>query len=171
MVDTLPIEIERKYIIRIPDAEIMQKYKGYTKSEILQIYLASEKRITHRIRKRLAGGNAVYTETKKIRIDSMSSIEDEHEISEQDFLKLSARVKEGTVPIRKIRHTFEYKGHVFEVDIYSEWKKTCILETELSSRTEIVEFPDFIEIIEEVTGNRAYSNAAMSKQFPKESEC
>lgn len=167
----LPTEIERKYIIRIPDTETMRKYEGYTESEILQIYLKTEGRSTHRIRRRSTDGKAVYTETKKIRIDSMSCIEDERKISECEFSRLSNNVADATVPIRKVRHTFEYKGHIFEVDIYPEWKRTCILETELSTRTESVEFPDFIEIIEEVTGNRAYSNASMSRAFPKESEC
>jgi CYTH domain-containing protein len=167
----LPTEIERKYIIRIPDTETMRKYEGYTESEILQIYLKTESSGTHRIRRRLTDGKAVYTETKKIRIDSMSCIEDEREISEYEFSSLSNGALKGTAPVRKVRHTFEYKGHTFEVDIYPEWKRTCILEIELSTRTESVEFPDFIKMIEEVTGNRAYSNASMSRAFPKESEC
>ena len=42
------------------------------------------------------------------------------------------------------------------------------METELESREEEVEFPSFIEILREVTGDKAYSNAAMSRTFPAE---
>jgi CYTH domain-containing protein len=42
------------------------------------------------------------------------------------------------------------------------------MEIELRSRDETVNIPDFIEIISEVTGNKKYSNAAMSENFPEE---
>ena len=162
------IEIERKYIIKIPDVEKMRAEEKYSPSEILQIYLSSPRGVTHRIRKRETGGAAVYTETKKIRIDKMSCHEDEREISEREFLALSKNIREGTQPIKKTRHVFIYEGHAFEVDVYPAWKSSCILETELASAGETVNFPDFIEVISEVTGNPAYTNYAMSKSFPEE---
>lgn len=164
----IPIEIERKYIIEIPDEEKMRICNGYTMSEIVQIYIESQSRVTHRVRSRKANGKTVYTETKKIRIDKMSSYEDEKEISEREFLSLSNNIKKGTVPIEKARHTFDYLGQTFEVDVYPEWKKSCIMETELESRESRVEIPDFIKIIKEVTGDKAYSNASMAKSFPRE---
>ena len=42
------------------------------------------------------------------------------------------------------------------------------METELDSRESDVEFPDFIEIIKDVTGDKSYSNRGMSHTFPKE---
>ena len=165
----MAIEIERKYIIRMPDIDKMRAFPEYSVSDILQIYIASESSVTHRVRARKSALGTVYTETKKVRIDKMSAHEQEREISQERFLLLSQSIKEGTVPINKVRHTFVFEGQLFEVDIYPEWKNTCILETELPSRESAVRFPDFIEILEEVTGNRAYSNAAMAKSFPAES--
>ena len=166
--NSTPIEIERKYIIEIPNEEIMRLCEGYTVSEILQIYIESSPNVTHRVRSRKKNGNTVYTETKKIRIDKMSSYEDEKEISEREFLGLSDNIKEGTAPIEKVRHTFDYLGQMFEIDVYPEWKKSCIMETELESRESRVEIPDFIKIIKEITGDKAYSNASMAKSFPRE---
>lgn len=166
--NSIPVEIERKYIIRIPSEEKMYSCEGYTVSEIQQIYIESFPRVTHRVRRRKKNGKTVYTETKKIRIDKMSSYEDEREISERDFLSLSNNIKKGTVPIEKVRHTFDYLGQTFEIDVYPKWKNTCILETELESRDKRVEFPDFIKIIKEVTGDKAYSNASMAASFPVE---
>ena len=165
---TLPIEIERKYIIRIPSEEQMHCCGVYTVSEIEQIYIESSPLVTHRIRSRKRKGKTVYTETKKIRIDKMSSYEDEREICDSEFNALRNKIKEGTTPIIKTRHTFDYIGKTFEVDVYPEWKKTCIMEIELKSREEEVKFPPFINVLKEVTGDKAYSNASMARSFPSE---
>ena len=162
------IEIERKFVIKKPVLYKMQAEKNYGMSEITQIYLQNPMGITHRIRSRKHSEITVYTETKKRRIDAMSSVEEEREITYIEFENLKNQIKEGTSPIIKERHVFEYMGAVVEIDVYPQWKKTAILEVELSSRDEKIELPNFIEIVAEVTGNFAYSNAAMSRSFPKE---
>ena len=162
------IEIERKYIISLPTASQMSEMDSYTQSAITQIYLRSEQGVTHRVRRRVYADRTVCTETKKIRIDKMSSIEDEHEISEPEFIELSKNIAEGSVALSKVRHTFVYRSQLFEIDVYPEWHSTCIMETELTEREKAVEFPPFISIVKEVTGIKAYSNASMSRCFPKE---
>ena len=165
----MSVEIERKYVIRMPDFDVLKRLDGYTASEIVQTYIDSAPGVTHRVRRRAGANGVKYTETKKVRIDNMSAHEFERELGEAEYESLKAKIKAGTTPIIKVRHTFLFSDQLFEIDVYPEWKKTCILETELCSRDVRVEFPDFIEIIEEVTGNHDYSNASMSKKFPKES--
>lgn len=162
------IEIERKYVIKKPDIDSLRKECGYTESRIVQIYLESEPGVTHRVRERRYSDSVIYTETRKTRIDSMSAHEEEHEISEAQFLNLSRKIREGTRPVLKTRHTFEYKGVTFEIDVYPDWKETAIMETELNSRDEKVEIPSVLEIVKDVTGDSRYSNAAMSRVFPDE---
>ena len=162
------IEIEKKYIIKKPDRVVLSAQQEYTKSEILQIYLPSADGETRRIRRRVKNGEVTYTETRKIRIDRMSSTEIEGEISEQEFNTLSQNILESTRPIRKTRYTFIYKDQLFEIDEYPEWEHTAIMETELDSREREVEMPDFIEIVKDVTGDKSYSNRGMSHTFPKE---
>jgi CYTH domain-containing protein len=166
--ENLPVEIERKYIIKIPDLSSVRANSGYKTTEITQIYLNSSDRVTHRIRKSVGSDGISYTETKKIRIDKISALEDEREISLERFEELSKNIKDGTRPIKKTRHKFTLGGQKYEVDIYPEWKETCILETELTSKDVDVRMPAFIEIIREVSGIREYSNAAMSYKFPEE---
>ena len=162
------IEIERKYVIKMPDISLLREKDGFSESEIMQIYLSSESGVTHRIRKRSFFGATAYSETKKTRIDSMSSIEEENEISEAEFKKLSYKIKPGTSPIIKKRYTFEFSGVVFEIDVYPAWQSTAIMETELESREVSAKMPPFIEILREVTGDFRYSNASMSREFPEE---
>lgn len=162
------VEIERKYIIVKPQISDLLKMEGYSASEIEQIYLPTKDGTTHRVRKRNDERGTVFTETRKIRIDAMSATEIEGEITEEQYLALAANPKEGTKPIVKTRHKFFYLGQMFEIDVYPEWNHTAIMETELDSRESKVEFPKFLRIIRDVTGDKKYSNAAMSHAFPAE---
>ncbi len=162
------IEIERKYIIKMPSLRAMESMEDYTESKITQIYLESARGVTHRVRSRVYNGETVYTETKKTRIDEMSVYEDEREISEREFAKKSKNIDKSTRPLLKTRYTFTYKGATIEIDQYPEWEKHAIMETELENREAIYEIPTFLEIVREVTGEREYSNAAMSRRFPLE---
>lgn len=165
---SIPVEIERKYVIAMPDVKMLVSQAEYTVSDIEQTYLESSPAVTHRVRARAYLGRTVYTETKKVRIDKMSAIEDEKEVSEAEYRALLLRKAHNTVTVRKTRHTFAYLGQTFEVDIYPEWQRSAILETELESRDKQVAFPEFISVITEVTGDKKYSNASMSRKFPEE---
>lgn len=162
------VEIERKYVIKMPDASIIRSQHYHTESEILQIYLPSEKGETRRIRRRIYKDKTICTETKKIRIDNISSTEIEREITTAEFAELEGIALKDRTPITKTRHSFILDGQLFEIDIYPQWKFTAIMETELENREKQVKIPEFIEIVSEVTGDKSYSNASMSKKMPKE---
>jgi CYTH domain-containing protein len=168
MNNTIPVEIERKYVIRMPRIRELEGQDGYTVSEIRQTYLESEPGVTHRVRMRVYPDVTYYTETKKIRIDKISSYEEEREIDESTYKALLLKIKRGTRTLTKTRHTFSAFGRTFEVDIYPEWKRSCILEIELPSRETEIEMPPFISVIKEVSGDRKYTNASMSQDFPEE---
>ena len=155
------VEIERKYIIAIPALSDMERMEGYRVSDIEQIYLESSL-VTHRIRRREFCDGCVYTETVKRRIDGMSAAEDEREISAEEYELLKAKIAAGSHPVRKKRHEFIYQGQLFEIDIYPFWKNSCIMETELKTKLESPENPPFIRVLREVTGDKRYSNAALS---------
>lgn len=162
------VEIEKKYIIMKPSVAQISRMEGYSVSEIEQIYLPSGDGSTHRVRRRVGEGGTRFTETRKIRIDEMSATEIEGEITESRYLALASAPLEGTRPIVKVRHKFFYLGQMFEIDVYPEWERTAIMETELETREATVAFPECISILRDVTGDRRYSNAAMSREFPEE---
>lgn len=169
MTDT-PLEIEKKYIILIPELDRLAEVDGYTKSEIVQTYLISHPHVTHRVRKRVYPDRTVYTETKKVRIDKISSYEDEREIDEVEYLALLALADPAAVPVVKTRHTLPYGELTVEIDVYPNWGKCCIMEIELPDRENIPALPDYVTLVADVTGEKAYSNAAMSRCFPPEPE-
>ena len=161
-------EIERKFIIALPDLKMLSRLEGYDKSEIEQTYLSSPPHVTHRVRARRRANSVVFTETKKVRIDKMSAYEDEREIGVSEYRERLENIKDGTRTLYKTRHVFAYADHMIEIDVYPEWRETAVMEIELSSRDEKIELPAYIRVIREVTGMREYSNAAMSERFPDE---
>ncbi len=162
------IEIERKFVIHMPDIELISAFRGYTVSEITQTYLKTDDGSTLRVRARKYADRVQYTETRKIRIDVSSVNEIEREITADEYESLLSLSRDDSSPIHKTRHTFEYIGHTIEIDVYPQWTSFCIMEVELERADEDVELPKIIRILYEVTGDRKYSNAGMAKEFPPE---
>ena len=152
----------------MPDISALSRYEGYYATDIVQTYLCSEAGVTHRVRRRTYADRTVYTQTKKVRIDKMSSEERERELTEREYLEFLSISDGDSKPVVKTRHSFTYRGQLFEVDIYPEWTRTCILETELADRSARAEFPPEIRVLLEVTGEWRFSNAAMARSFPTE---
>lgn len=156
-------EIERKWLIKIPDTAAMQRQTGYNVSSIEQIYISENESFNgDRIRKRSFGGKIKYYSTHKERINDISCYEDEKEISAEEYEILSKLKIENTITIKKDRHCFEFCGHTVEIDIYEFWDDKAVMEIELESEEQTVSYPDFIEVIKEVTGDKAYSNYGLS---------
>lgn len=162
------LEIERKYIIEKPDPAHLRSMPEYSESAIIQTYLRSREAETRRVRSRETDGEIRYYETVKRRIDRMSSVERERELTREEYESALSEIKDGTRPIVKTRYTFAYLSHTVEIDVYPEWANTAILEVELPSRECPVELPGFITVLREVTGLKSYSNAGMSRGFPPE---
>ncbi|MCQ2414052.1 MAG: hypothetical protein MJ082_04590 [Clostridia bacterium] len=163
-------EIERKFLIRMPDVARLEKQPEFTCSEIEQIYLSATQGTTHRIRRRTKNGKTVCTETVKRRIDRVSCFEDEKEIDGQTYNELKTKIAEGTSPIVKRRITFRIGSQLYEVDIYPFWKNTAVLECELPSRDTEVAIPECLSLLREVTGDFRFSNAALaSSPVPEDS--
>ena len=163
-----PIETERKFLIRMPDMATLRGMAAYEESAIEQIYLKAPAGQTHRIRRRTYEERAVCTETVKRRISATQAYEDEREISEAEFEKKCAERDGDRHVIYKKRCTFIYKNQLFEVDIYPFWAKQCVVETELSDPNEQPPWPPCLVLLREVSGDRSYSNAALSKHIPPE---
>lgn len=165
-------EIERKYLIRRPSEEQLDAIPGCSRTEIIQTYLtATESGAVRRVRKRgsqLSGYE--YTYTEKIDVAFGERIERERVISEEEYLGLLAEASPDRAPIEKTRCVFEYKGQVFELDIYPFSDEYAALEIELCDINEQVILPDHLMVLKDVTGDDRYANYALaaSGRFPAE---
>ena len=157
------LEIERKLLIALPDEDMLCCLDGVSVYRISQTYLSAEPGTTERVRKRESNECVEYFHTVKKRISALTRIEDESLIDEREYEELLHRKKEGTVTLEKTRYAFPYKGHIVEIDVFPFMKNVAFLEVELESEDETFELPEFVNVIEDVTSDGRYTNAALAR--------
>ena len=157
-------EIERKYLIRYPDIRTLKAQKGVQQWEIVQIYLTAEEGVTRRIRQVVEGGSIKYYKTFKRHLTTLACEEDEGEIDQLEFIRLSQQMQPGCKPLGKTRYRIPYQGHTLEFDIYPFWEDRAILEIELESENEGAAIPDYVRIIRDVSGDVRYKNRMLAEK-------
>ena len=168
MENAIPLEIERKYLIRLPDEGKLDKL-ALGRDWIEQTYLLAEAGTTERVRSRRSpGGTPVYTHTVKKRRSAVTREELESEIGQSEYEALLRRADPTLRVICKTRWRIPYEGHILEVDRFPFWADRAILEVELGSEAEPVALPDWAGLIREVTEDEAYTNRAMAASIPYE---
>ena len=145
---------ERKYIVRltgdIPDA---------IESEIIQTYLTSDPRSEVRLRRRTLNGVSVNVRTTKKTLANNAQVVTERQIDNNLYESLMRQADPYRQSIHKIRKTFIWRGQFFELDTYlSPMRNLQILETKGIVDHENVNFPPFIEVVEDITGKTEYYN-------------
>lgn len=163
--NTDDFEIERKFLIKYPKLDVLQKCSDI--SEIEQTYLLSPASgCTARVRKRGKRGVYVYTHTVKTRISDMRRIEREKEVSEEEYTELLKTSDLKRSIIYKTRCCLEHMDQMFEIDIYPFWSDRAVMEIELRDEAQSVCFPPEIDIIKEITEDKRYTNSSMAKRIP-----
>ena len=105
-------EIERKYLIRMPDPAFLEA--NASPSEIVQTYLLRPApQISARVRKRGREGAWTFTHTEKARLSDRSRIENEREISEEEYLRLLEKADPARNVICKTRWVLPWRGQNF----------------------------------------------------------
>ncbi len=160
-------EIERKYLIRYPSAELLGQCAS--RSDITQTYLA--KRDGHggeRVRKRVYADRTEYTHTEKRKITAIRREEREREIGREEYEALLQRADPERRTIEKTRYCLDHAGKLFEIDLYPFWRDRAVMEIELEGEEECVTLPEEIAIIREITQDKRYTNRAIAKEIPQE---
>ncbi len=159
------LEIERKYLIRIPADALLS---GLPCSEIEQVYILSPEGKRERVRRRIYADKTVFTHTVKKRLSALTQIEDEKQIGEQEYRALLAFADPSRRPIRKKRYLFDYDSQLFEIDLFPFWDDRALMELELKSEDQEIRLPPGIEIVREVSADARYSNSAIAREIPRE---
>lgn len=153
-----PIEMERKYLV-----EIIDNIPDAVESEIFQTYLITDNNTEERVRKRGSNGNFIYFHTIKKTISDLERIETEEIISPNRYIELLDRADKSRSTIHKIRKSFIWNKQYFELDTFiSPDNKLTILEIEGVAEHEDIQFPSFLRVLEDITGNLEYYNYNLS---------
>ena len=162
----LPLEIERKYLIRYPDLNWLRQFPGSRCVEIVQTYLLSEPGESRRVRSWEENGSTLYIRTAKRSLTDRTRIEQEDHISEEEYLSLLVEADPERRPIRKQRWCLPYASHVLEIDLYPFWSEQAVLEVELQREDEEFLLPPELQVIREVTGDPRYLNSSLAREIP-----
>ncbi len=164
-------EIERKFLIAYPDESALLALPGARKSEITQTYLLCEDG-ERRVREWRENGEVTYISTYKKKLGKLRRMEIEKEITRAEYEALLTTARPDMHPLHKVRYTIPYGdaahgAYVAEIDVYPFWCDRAILEVELSREDEVFPLPDFVTMVREVTGEKAYKNPVLAKKRPR----
>ncbi len=160
------LEIERKFLIRIPDEEDLRRF-AVRRLRITQSYLVrGEDGSSRRVRKSEENGHITYTYTEKKRISGFTRLEREKEIAAEEYDFLLSQRDEKLRTIEKIRWCIPFEAHVLEIDVFSFWKDRALLEIELTAEEEAFQIPPSIVVLREVTNDPRYLNTSLAATIP-----
>jgi len=154
-----PVTEERKYIVRV-----VGQLPETIDSDITQTYLVSEPGSEVRLRRRSwTSGKVVNIHNTKKRTPENEQIETERQVENALYESLLGQADPYRQTIRKRRQSFIWRGQYFELDTYhGPLEGLVILETKGIADQEDVNFPPFISVVEEVTGNHDYYNHTLA---------
>lgn len=159
-----PMEIERKFLIKMPTEEELGAVGVLSKSNIIQTYLKEEtKGVERRVRQRGTaedGFNFYYTEKKPVSRGKRE--ENEIRIYPKEYLSLLADADTSLHQITKERTCFVYGKRHFELDVFPFSTEYAVLEIEVNDINEEVELPPF-RVMKEVTDDPCYKNHYIAK--------
>lgn len=158
-----PMETKRKYLIVRPDPAVLGCRPNCRHVEITQAYLRSDiPGETIRIRQRGCDGSYVYFKTRKRTVDGRR-IEMEERLTRREFRDLLLQADPEYRTLRKDRWCLSENGLYYNIDIFPEWDGRALLEVELYGADDRVVFPEGIEVIREVTGEKEFTNPEIAR--------
>ena len=161
----MALEIERKFLIEMPDLNWIVENTECKIAYIVQTYLGkNESGFGNRVRRMKIGNEVKYYHTAKKSVSGITRIEIEKEISKAEYERFLEK-KSKVISLKKTRYIVKGNGIKYEIDIYTFWKTTAIMEVELKNEKQKFDIPDFIKIIGEVTNNMDYTNQSLAKKY------
>ena len=148
------VKEERVYLV-----EITGELPECIESEITQTYLVADPDCEVRLRRRSWSGEFVNVHKTKKRISANEILETERQVSNALYESLLQQADPYRATIRKTRRSFIWKGQYFEIDTFhAPVDNLVMLQTKGVEKQETVNFPPFLRVIADVTGNPQYYN-------------
>ena len=153
---TEPLEIERKFLIEMPDRTLLDRCP--VRWEMWQTYLLSRPGVSARVRRRV-GEAEQFFHTEKQRLTDRTCVEREREIDAREYEALLAQRDPARVTIHKVRYCLPEGGLVFEIDVYPFSAERAVL---FQYGQNSAALPEEITVLREVTGDADYKNRKLA---------
>ena len=154
--NALPVEIERKYLLRMAPPIL----EGRSFGKIDQGYLPGEK-LHERVRRKTVGASTIHLRTIKLGA-GISRIEVEETCDVKTFAKLWSLTSGRRV--RKQRYEIVEGDLTWEIDVFTD-RELVLAEVELDRTDRVPEIPAWLApyVIREVTDDPAFLNLMLAK--------
>ena len=156
-----PPEIERKFLVEMPDLERLEKLPGCRRVEIEQAYLPTTNDEKLRIRKWVEDGQAIYYKTRRRRVNGRR-LEVEERLTQRSYMEMMEEAGAALQLLRKTRYSIPYQGQQFQLNVYPFWTDQAIVKIELNEENAQVQLPPELTLIREVTGEREYKDYTLA---------
>ncbi len=167
----VPVRIQKKFLITMPNlAKMLESFK-YEKTQIIQTYLLSDDPNTElRIRQSGFDGSYSYSFTSQSQLEVSSNVATTvtigKRITEKEYLSNCMKANTDLHQIKKDRYSFVFNNVYYELDVYPFWNENAILEIKLTEENQKVEIPSNIHVLKDVTNDVNFRNYAMAKNIP-----
>ncbi|MBR1846764.1 MAG: AAA family ATPase [Bacilli bacterium] len=163
--ESAPYLTQRKFLIKRPDAMLLDSLKSCTRVEISQTYLRSPTGKEMRIRQRGSDGHYIYFQKMLRNPADPEKVNIERRLDKDEYLKLLMEADPAMRQIRKTRYCLTYGNRYFELDLYPFLEKEAVLKVPLRQEDDEIRFPKWVEILEEITDDPRYTNYALATRF------
>jgi len=162
--EPVPLEIERKFLIKKPTKEQIEKLGYVSRTNIIQTYLKrTNNDIERRLRQRGTKEDGYYFYyTEKTDVGHGERVEIERKLTKDEYITLLAETDSSLHQISKERYCFVYDRKYYEMDLYPFDDDYAIIEIELNDINEAIKFPPLV-LVKEVTDDKNFRNSALAK--------
>ena len=158
-----PMVKKRKYLIAMPDIELLKSRYRAVGIDMVQTYLAmTNPAIERRVRRQKNGEEELYFYTEKRTTDS-GQWETEKPISEKEYIRYLMEGDTSLHTVHKTKYRFVYQGCRFEIDVYPFSNDRAIMRAALPQDAPALQAPPEITVLREVTDDPAYKNRQLAK--------
>ena len=157
--ESAPEPGKRKFLVKMPDCEILEKAHDVQPIDMMQTYLlSSEPGLERRIRQQRSGGLPMYFYTQKRIAEDGTRWVTEKPISEKDYVGYLMEADLRLHSVRKRKYRFVYDGRRMELDIYPFSDDKAVLFVYGGDAA----LPPELELIREVSNEDEYKNRALA---------
>ena len=156
-----PYEIERKFLVEMPDLAALEELPGFRRVEIEQAYLPTTNDEKLRVRKWVEDGRAIYYKTRRRRLNDRK-LEVEERLTQRAYKETLEEAGDTLQLLHKTRYSIPWEGQVFQLNVYPFWQDQAIVKLELNEEDALVQLPPALNLIREVTGEREYKDYTLA---------
>lgn len=154
---------KRKFLVEMPDTELLKKQRSAAVLEMMQTYLVSTRPNTvRRVRQQSSGGESLCFYTEKRCGEDGKHWVTERPISQKEYVAYLMESDMSMYPVRKTKYRFSYADRRMELDVYPFSAEKAVLFVYGDTNAPL-ELPDELRLIREVSNEKEYKNSALAK--------